>query len=221
MAHGVQTLKILLLTLGILAGLGFRDSARAEPALETATVAGGCFWCVESDFHRVEGVVDITVGFTGGTVENPSYRQVVSGGTGHLEAAEITFDPAVISYDQILHLFFRSVDPLDAGGQFCDRGHHYTTAVFVHDDAQRASAEAAARNATAVLGEPVVTPIREAAPFWPAEEYHQGYHRSPDLVMTRFGPRSKADAYKRYRAACGRDERVRALWGEAAPFVGG
>ena len=216
-----QTLKILLLALGILAAHGVRDTVRAEPALQTATVAGGCFWCVESDFHRVAGVVDITVGFTGGTVERPSYRQVVSGGTGHLEAAEITFDPAVISYDQILHLFFRSVDPLDDGGQFCDRGHHYTTAIFVHDDSQRRSAEAAARDASAVLGQPVVTPIRSAETFWPAEDYHQGYHRSGDLVLTRFGPRSKADAYKRYRAACGRDARVQELWGDDAPFVGG
>ena len=188
---------------------------------ETAIVAGGCFWCVESDFHRVEGVVDITVGFTGGEVEAPSYSQVVRGGTGHLEAAEITFDPSVISYDQILHLFFRSVDPLDDGGQFCDRGYHYTTAIFVTDEAQRTSAEAAAAAASAELGQQVVTPIREAKPFWPAEEYHQGYHRSTNVILTRFGPQTKARAYKLYRQSCGRDARVRALWGDDAPFLGG
>ena len=221
MTRTLQTVKLVILALAILAGHGLRDGVRAEPALETATVAGGCFWCVESDFHRVEGVVDITVGFTGGTVDNPSYRQVVRGGTGHLEAAEITFDPAVISYDRILHLFFRSVDPLDAGGQFCDRGHHYTTAIFTHSPAQQASAERAAAAASADLGQPVVTPIRAAEPFWPAEDYHQGYHRSTELVFTRFGPLTMAEAYKRYRASCGRDARVRALWGAAAPFAGG
>ena len=220
MRRAGDTVKLVLLVLGILAAQGLRDGVRAD-TLETATVAGGCFWCVESDFHRVEGVVDITVGFTGGTVEAPSYRQVVRGGTGHLEAAQITFDPGVISYDQILHLFFRSVDPLDAGGQFCDRGDHYTTAIFVETEAQRSSAGAAAADASAALGQPVVTPIRAAAPFWPAEDYHQGYHRSSEVIFTRFGPRSKAEAYKRYRQSCGRDERVRELWGDAAPFAGG
>ncbi len=195
--------------------------ALAETETETAIVAGGCFWCVESDFHRVEGVVDITVGFTGGEVEAPSYNQVVRGGTGHLEAAEIVFDPEVISYEQILHLFFRSVDPLDDGGQFCDRGYHYTTAIFVTDAAQRTSAEAAAQAASEELGQPVVTPIRDAMPFWPAEEAHQGYHRSSDLILTRFGPQTKANAYRLYRRSCGRDARVRELWGDDAPFLGG
>ncbi len=196
-------------------------AAPAAAETETAILAGGCFWCVESDFHRVEGVVDITVGFTGGEVEAPSYDQVVRGGTGHLEAAEITFDPAIISYDQVLHLFFRSVDPLDDGGQFCDRGVHYTTAIFVQSEAQRASAEAAAATASAELGETVVTPIRDAMTFWSAEAYHQGFHRSTELILTRYGPQTKARAYKLYRASCGRDVRVRALWGDDAPFLGG
>ncbi|MBK5927809.1 peptide-methionine (S)-S-oxide reductase MsrA [Rhodobaculum claviforme] len=215
-----RTLTLGVLAAGMLATLAPPAMAQSGDT-RTAIVAGGCFWCVESDFHRVEGVIDVTVGFTGGTVEAPSYNQVVRGGTGHLEAAQITFDPGVISYDQILHLFFRSIDPLDAGGQFCDRGDHYTTAIFVTDDAQRASAEAAATAASAELGTPVVTPIRAAMPFWHAEAYHQGYHRSTRLVVTRFGPQTKAQAYKLYRAACGRDDRVRELWGPDAPFVGG
>ena len=212
------TLRLALAALGLMAWQG---AAEAQAQTQTAIVAGGCFWCVESDFHRVQGIVDITVGFTGGQVEAPSYADVVRGGTGHLEAAEITFDPSVISYDQVLHLFFRSVDPLDAGGQFCDRGDHYTTAIFVDGDAQRASAAAAAAAASADLGAQVVTPIREAGTFWPAEAYHQGYHRSTSVVLTRFGPQTKAQAYKLYRQSCGRDARVRELWGEAAPFVGG
>lgn len=221
MKQTVQTLKLVALVLGILAGHGLRDGLRAQAGLEIATVAGGCFWCVESDFHRVDGVRSVTVGFTGGTVEAPSYRDVTRGGTGHLEAAQIAFDPAVISYDQILHLFFRSIDPLDAGGQFCDRGAHYATAIFADGPEQRASAERAAAAASAALGRPVVTPIRDADAFWPAEAYHQGYHRSNDIVLTRFGPLTKAAAYKRYRESCGRDARVRALWGSAAPFAGG
>lgn len=216
----LNTLKIVLLTLGILLGHAVRDHARAG-TLEEAVVAGGCFWCVESDFHRVRGVVEIEVGFSGGTVENPTYRQVVRGGTGHLEAARIVFDPSVIDYAQIVRLFFRSIDPLDAGGQFCDRGQHYTTAIFATDARQRRIAEAAAAEASATLGQPVVTPVRDAMPFWPAEEYHQGYHRKESIILTRFGPRSKAQAYKLYRDSCGRDARVRELWGSEAPFAGG
>ena len=220
MRNTLQTLKVALLALGILLAHAVREHAEAQTT-ETAVVAGGCFWCVESDFHRVRGVIDIEVGFTGGTVENPTYRQVTRGGTGHLEAARITFDPGVIGYDQILHLFFRSIDPLDAGGQFCDRGHHYTTAVFHETDSQRRSAEAAVAEAGAALGQPVVTEVRPAGTFWPAEEYHQAYHRKDSIILTRFGPRSKAEAYRLYRDACGRDARVRELWGSEAPFAGG
>ena len=198
--------------------------ALASPALaqrmETALVAGGCFWCVESDFARVEGVTDVEVGFAGGHVENPSYREVVGGRTGHLEVARITYDAEQITYPQLLHLFMRSIDPLDAGGQFCDRGEPYTTAIFA-TPGQRDAAQAALDTASAELGQPVVTDLREMATFYPAEDYHQGYPFSSDLILTRFGPLTKAAAYKRYRDACGRDARVRELWGEAAPFAGG
>lgn len=187
---------------------------------EKALVAGGCFWCVESDFRRVEGVTDVSVGFAGGTTADPQYNDVASGRTDHLEVAEITFDPAQISYAQILHLFFRSVDPLDAGGQFCDRGQHYTTAIFALTPEQRATAEAAKQAASDALGQPVVTPVRDAAPFYPADSYHQNYANNTDLILTRFGPRSKAGAYKLYRESCGRDARVQAVWGADAAFVG-
>lgn len=192
-------------------------SVAAEP-WETALLAGGCFWCVESDFRRVEGVVDVRVGFAGGEVENPRYEDVVRGGTGHLEVAQIVFDPEKVNYAQILHLFMRSVDPLDEGGQFCDRGAHYTTAIFA-DDEQRAVAEAALSRASSDLGRQVVTPLRPLAKFWPAEDFHQGYAYSDSIVLTRFGPIPKRVAYRRYREACGRDARVIELWGEDAPFV--
>jgi peptide-methionine (S)-S-oxide reductase len=187
---------------------------------DTIIVAGGCFWCVESDFERVNGVTEVVSGYTGGSVENPTYKQVTRGGTGHIEAVEIQFDPNVVSRDQLYTMFFRSVDPTDAGGQFCDRGPSYATAIFVQDAADRKSAEAAKRAAQNALGQTVVTPIREAGAFYEAEDYHQDYYKSGSKVLTRFGRITKADAYKRYRKACGRDARVAQLWGDDAPFVG-
>lgn len=186
--------------------------------VETALLAGGCFWCVESDFRRVPGVVDVQVGFAGGRAENPTYAQVSGGGTGHLEVTQITYDAGQIGYDQILHLFLRSIDPLDAGGQFCDRGANYASAIFA-TPAQRRTAERAIAQAGADLGRPVATPLRDAARFWPAEAYHQNYAQSRDIILTRWGPLTKRTAYQRYRDACGRDARVRAVWGEAAAFV--
>ena len=187
---------------------------------ETITVAGGCFWCVEADFEKVQGVSEAVSGFTGGTVENPSYKEVVRGGTGHYEAVEIEYDPEVVSPRQLYDLFLRSIDVTDAGGQFCDRGQSYATAIFVDGAEQRAAAEAAVAAAEAELGREIVTPILEAAPFYEAEEYHQDYYKKDDIILTRFGPRSKAAAYVRYREACGRDARVREVWGEDAPFAG-
>lgn len=206
--------RVLALAL-VLATAGGGASAQR---IETALVAGGCFWCVESDFRRVEGVTDVTVGYAGGETENPTYNEVTRGGTGHLEVAQISFDADVVSYARILHLFMRSIDPLDAGGQFCDRGESYTTAIFATPE-QRAEAEAAVAQASSELGQPVVTPVRDIARFWPAEEYHQGYAYSSALVLTRFGPLTRASAYGRYREACGRDARVREVWGDDAPFL--
>ncbi len=199
------------------AALCIATAAQAET--RTAVVAGGCFWCVEADFESVRGVVEAVSGFTGGTVANPTYKQVVRGGTGHYEAVEITYDDSKISYGQLLDLFFRSVDPTDAGGQFCDRGQSYATAIFVSDPGERAAAEQAKAKAEAALGKNIVTPILEAGSFYKAEDYHQDYYKQNDLVLTRFGPKSKASAYKTYRKACGRDQRIRQLWGDDAPFV--
>ncbi len=190
----------------------------AAQSTQTALVAGGCFWCVESDFRRVQGVTDVRVGFAGGTTPNPTYDDVARGRTDHLEVTEITFDPARISYDQILHLFLRSVDVLDDGGQFCDRGAHYTTAIFATPD-QTASATAAIRAAEAELGQSVVTPVRSSATFYPADDFHQNYANSTERTLTRFGWVERRDAYQRYRQACGRDQRVRALWGASAAFA--
>lgn len=187
--------------------------------VQTITVAGGCFWCVESDFESVKGVLSAKSGFTGGSVANPTYKQVTAGGTGHYEAVQIRYDADIVSLDTLLSAFFRSVDPTDAGGQFCDRGESYRTAIFFSNSAEKAAAERAKANAQSALGRTVVTPILRKGAFYDASAYHQDYYKSEDIILTRFGPRSKSEAYKRYRSACGRDAKVKQLWGSAAPFA--
>ena len=186
---------------------------------ETATFAGGCFWCVEAAFEKVKGVKSVVSGFTGGKIANPSYKQVVAGGSGHFEAVEIEYDPNTISYQQLVQLFLRSVDVTDAGGQFCDRGASYRTAIFTSNKAESDIATAEIDRAEKALGQEVVTPVLPAGAFYPADEYHQDYYKKQDVILTRFGPRSKEKAYKLYRNACGRDQRVKALWGNEAAFA--
>lgn len=207
-------MKRIVMAVALALGAG---AAQAE--VKTAVVAGGCFWCVESDFESVTGVTGVVSGFTGGTVMNPTYEQVSDGGTGHYEAVQITYDDAKVSYAELMRLFFRSVDPTDGGGQFCDRGDTYRTAVFVANPAETAAAKAAKAEAGKALGARIATKILPLGPFWPADEYHQDYYKKGDLILTRFGPRSKASAYKLYRQSCGRDQRVLELWGAEAPFV--
>lgn len=187
--------------------------------MQTLIVAGGCFWCVEADFESVRGVSKVVSGYTGGTTKNPTYKKITNGGTGHYEAVKISFDADKVSRRILLDLFFRSIDPTDAGGQFCDRGESYRTAVFVKKEEERAVAQAARSRAQKELGQKIVTPILNEAQFYRAEAYHQNYYKSQKTILTRFGPLSKAKAYKRYRNACGRDARVKALWGDTAPFV--
>ncbi|WP_299045090.1 peptide-methionine (S)-S-oxide reductase MsrA [uncultured Tateyamaria sp.] len=215
----LRTLKTISLGLMIALGLLAQSKTSHAQQLETITVAGGCFWCVEADFEKVSGVTEAVSGFAGGSVANPTYKQVVSGRTGHYEAVQITYDPSKVSAETLYDLFFRSVDPTDAGGQFCDRGDSYRTAIFASPD-QKAAAEAAKAEAQADLGQTIVTPILDAAEFYPADGYHQDYYKQSGLILTRFGPKSKANAYKAYREACGRDARVKQLWGDAAPFAG-
>ena len=191
-------------------------TAAAED-IQTAIVAGGCFWCVESDFEKVQGVQEVVSGYTGGTTADPTYATIK--GSGHYEAVEITYDADVVSYQQLLHAFFRSIDPTDAGGQFCDRGESYRTAVFVSNSAELATAEASKASAQRALGQQIVTPILNAATFYDAEDIHQDYYKGERRVVTRRGVKTQADAYKFYRNACGRDQRVSQLWGDAAPFV--
>lgn len=220
MVIGVREVKVAMLAALIVAALCLQGRTAEASERATLVVAGGCFWCVEADFEKVRGVIEAESGFTGGTVANPTYKQVTRGGTGHLEAVRITFDPATVTREALLNMFLRSVDPTDAGGQFCDRGDSYRTAIFVSDQPERALAEAAITKAARDLGQDIVTPVLALDDFWPADGYHQDYYKSRDIVLTHFGPRPKASAYKLYREACGRDARVKALWGTAAPFAG-
>lgn len=197
---------------GIAGLIGLFLALPAHAETETAIVAGGCFWCVESDFERVRGVTDVVSGYSGGDLKNPTYDNH----EGHREVVLITFDNAVISYRDLMAKFLRSIDVTDAGGQFCDRGNAYESAIFVSDTAQKTAARQAVAEAEAALGATVVTPVLAAKTFWPAEDYHQDYYKSSDLVLTRAGPKQKKNAYKFYREACGRDARVRAVWGEQA-----
>ncbi len=206
-------MRSISLIIGLLAVLTVPAQAAKT---ETAIFAGGCFWCVEADFDHVPGVTETISGFTGGHVDNPTYRQVSHGGTGHKEAVKITFDPAVVSYEKLLDVYWHSVDPTDPGGQFCDRGESYQTAIFVNSEEQRRLAEASKEAAEKELGQSVVTPILDAGPFWPAEAYHQNYYQSQDRTLTRFGYVKKSDAYNGYREGCGRDARVEAVWGKSA-----
>jgi peptide-methionine (S)-S-oxide reductase len=181
--------------------------ARAEASsgrTETAIFAGGCFWCTESDFEKVPGVTAAISGYTGGTTANPTYEQVSAGGTGHYEAVQVTYDPARVSYQQLARYFFRTVDPTDAGGQFCDRGESYRTAIFAANPAQRVAAEAALAGAAKELSKPLATPILPAAAFYPAEGYHQDYYKTNKLK------------YNFYRNRCGRDARLAEVWGRKA-----
>lgn len=213
-----KMIKPVILALSIVAGVALQAGGAHAKDIQTLTVAGGCFWCVESDFERVKGVTGAVSGYIGGTTKNPTYKQVTRGGTGHYEAVEITYDADQVSARQLLDMFFKSVDPTDAGGQFCDRGDSYRTAIFV-TDTDRAAAKAAKDAAGKALGAKIVTPILNKTTFYPAEAYHQDYYKGQNVVLTRRGPKKQAEAYKFYRKACGRDARVKQLWGDAAPFA--
>ncbi len=171
--------------------------------IQTAIFAGGCFWCVEKDFDHVKGVVKTTSGYTGGTTKNPTYKSINKGGTGHYEAVQIQFDADIVTYEQLVNSFWRSVDVVDAGGQFCDRGDSYRTAVFATTPQQAVTAQASKAAAQKALGQTIVTPIIMAGTFYAAEKYHQDYYKKAPVK------------YKFYRSRCGRDKRVKQLWGTA------
>ncbi|WP_114011414.1 peptide-methionine (S)-S-oxide reductase MsrA [Cohaesibacter intestini] len=181
------------------------NASSANDNLKTAIFAGGCFWCVEKDFDHVKGVVETISGYSGGnTNENVTYKN--HSADKHREVVKITYDSSKVSYDQLLDIFWRSVDPTDGGGQFCDRGHSYTTAIYTLNDEQAklAAASKAKLEADKILSDPIQTEIAPAMPFFAAEDYHQDYYKKNPI------------RYKYYRYACARDERIERVWGEQA-----
>lgn len=194
--------------LGILGSAGAAGAAtKAAPARATATFAGGCFWCMVSPFEGLPGVISVTSGYCGGTEKNPTYEQVSSGKTGHMESSQVVYDPTKITYQKLLDVYWHNIDPTQADGQFCDHGPQYRSAIFYHNENQRrlASESREAIEASKVLKAPIVTRIIAYRQFWPAEAYHQGYcHTNPEK-------------YQAYREACGRDQRLKEVWGKDAP----
>lgn len=186
-------------------GASFSATAPAETELATATFAGGCFWCMEPPYDGLIGVVETISGYTGGHKANPTYREVSAGGTGHAEAVQIIYDPDKISYQQLVDVFWKNIDPTVGDRQFCDVGNQYRPAIFFHDETQRLIAEAskAAIEQTYRFEKPIATEITEVSAFYPAEDYHQNYYRKNPI------------RYKFYRYSCGRDQRLQELWGES------
>ena len=197
----------LLVLLGVLEpfSLQGQESQPPPPAgLQTATFAGGCFWCMVHPFEVIDGVTSTISGYTGGSVANPTYEQVSAGGTGHKESVEVVFDPKKVSYLTLLDFYWRNIDPFDDKGQFCDKGNRYRSAIFVADDEQKALAEASKRKLEERFGRSIATDILSAAPFYRAEEYHQDYYKKNPL------------RYRFYRFSCGRDARLKQVWGDEA-----
>jgi peptide-methionine (S)-S-oxide reductase len=178
----------------------------AATTLEKATFAGGCFWCMEHPFDQLPGVVSVTAGYTGGQKKDPTYKEVSAGGTGHAESVQIVYDPTKIGYERLLDVFWHNIDPTTRDRQFCDSGHQYRSAIFYHNEEQRRlalqSKEQLEKNKP--FKDPVVTEIVQATEFYPAEDYHQHYYKRNPI------------RYKFYRTSCGRDQRLKELWGDAA-----
>jgi len=195
--------------LAILVSVASPGAAPDASAAETrvATFGGGCFWCMEPPYDKLDGVISTTSGYMGGDVDNPTYEQVTRGNTGHVEVVQVEFDPEVVGFEQLLDTYWVNVDPLTDNRQFCDSGESYRPVIFVHSDHQRELAEAS-KQAVVDSGRfdrPVIVPVEDAGAFWPAEDYHQDYYRQSSV------------SYKYYRWRCGRDQRLEQLWGDPPP----
>jgi peptide methionine sulfoxide reductase msrA/msrB len=208
MRRGLVSLMVLLAVIGLRSpamgqGKGI-DKMNNDKGIRIATFAGGCFWCSEADFEKVEGVVKVVSGYTGGQVASPTYHDVCGGKTGHVEAVQVHYDPSRVEYEKLLEVFWTHVDPTDAGGQFADRGPQYRSAIFYHDEEQKrlAARSKAALGASGLFEEPIVTEIRAFTTFYAAEEYHQDYYKTCSAQ------------YGRYRSGSGRDAFLKAIWGD-------
>ena len=203
-----RLLLSFILVLAAAGTAGAQGTMAHKPGQAVATFAGGCFWCMESDFDKVKGVLATISGYTGGHVKNPTYHQVSAGGTGHAESVEVVYDPSVVSYSRLLTYYWHHIDPTVKDRQFCDVGNQYRTAIFVHNAEERKLAEASKKKVAAELGKPVYTEIDTAGPFYKAEEYHQDFYKKNPLK------------YEFYRWNCGRDQRIKQIWGGAAKGEG-
>jgi peptide-methionine (S)-S-oxide reductase len=184
-----------------------KEAAPAKPKLATATFAGGCFWCMEPPYDKVQGVISTTSGYMGGIKANPTYEEASTGRTGHAEVVQVVYDPSKVSYAQLLHIFWRNIDPLTPNAQFCDHGPQYRSAIFFHDAEQQRLAEESKRQLEAAgrFKAAIVTELVSAGTFYPAEDYHQDYYQKNPV------------RYRYYRFGCGRDARLKQLWGDEAP----
>jgi peptide-methionine (S)-S-oxide reductase len=191
------------LTLGIL--ISTSAFAATGKGYEEAIFAGGCFWCMEGPYDKLDGVISTTSGYTDGQLKNPTYRQVSSGNTGHTEAVKIVYDPSKISYERLLEVFWVNIDPLTANAQFCDHGTQYRSGIYYLNDAQKSAAMASLKRVQERFKKPVATEIDKASEFYTAEEYHQDYYKKNPV------------RYKYYRWRCGRDQRLQEIWGDDAP----
>lgn len=200
----MNTRPLLVATLMIAATLLAVPGGAKEGETAFATFAAGCFWCIEADLEKIEGIISVTSGYTGGTVANPTYKQVSTGETGHTEAVRVVFDPRIISYEELLEIFWRNIDPTVADRQFCDIGEQYRAGIFYHNEGQREAAERSRTvlDQTKSFANPIVTEITAATAFYPAEAYHQDYFKKNPI------------RYSYYRKRCGRDRRLKELWGE-------
>ena len=196
----LSTVAVLLLGFALSATAA--DTGIGNKATATATFAGGCFWCMVHPFDQLPGVISVTSGYTGGHTKNPTYEEVSAGGTGHFESVQIIYDPKKIGYGKLLEVYWHNIDPLDAGGQFCDRGDQYKSVIFYHGEEQERLAEQSKAEVEKQLKRTVATTIRPASTFYAAEDYHQDYYKKNPL------------RYKFYRYSCGRDQRLEELWGK-------
>ena len=201
----MRTMLVMTLTFAMALGAMSASAATATSGHALATFAGGCFWCMEPPYDELDGVISTTSGYTGGHKQNPTYEEVSTGETGHTEAVQVVYDPKRITYERLLEVFWRNIDPVTANAQFCDHGTQYRSVIFYHDAAQRRLAEESKRalEASGRFKAPIVTEIVAAGTFYPAEEYHQDYYKKNPI------------RYKFYRAACERDRRLAELWGDA------
>ena len=186
----------------IVGGVAHAAQSPGSTPTAKATFAGGCFWCMEPPYDELEGVTSTISGYIGGTKKDPTYEQVSAGTTGHTEAVQITYDPQKVTYEKLLEIFWRNIDPLTANAQFCDSGSQYRSGIFYHDEAQKKLAEASKKRVQTRFKQPVVTEITAASEFYPAEDYHQDYYKKNPI------------RYKIYRYGCGRDQRLKELWGD-------